>query len=248
MSQKVFFATPSYDGQVHVFTSKALWEERNLLQAAGIECTWEPYAGCCYLPVARNQLVHKFLHSGCTDLIFVDADVEWKPGAVQQLLKHDRDVVAGLYPYKTYPVNFPVVLQDPPYVDKKTGLIEAAGLPTGFMRIKMQVFYAMLKAYGERNLMVVDKRDPENVQKYYCFLNTVKEELTWWGEDLYFCKKYREIGGRVWIEPNITLHHHGMHRFTGNYLDYIDQVGNIDGSKEEPDRPELPRIAGGMRA
>ena len=36
-----------------------------------------------------------------------------------------------------------------------------------------------------------------------------------WSEDLSFCRMWREIGGRVWVDPIISLHHHGRKTYSG---------------------------------
>ena len=217
--QKVFFATPAYDGNCHVFMVSSLIAEQTLLREAGIDSHWEPYAGCCYLPVARNILVDRFLKSDCTDMIFVDADIQWEPGATMKLLKHDVNFIAGLYPYKTPEIGFPCRM-DKSKVDPKTGLIEFEGVPTGFLRLTRDVFTRMNANFI--NMKVVDQRDNS---EYICYFDTAKLGTTWWGEDLHFCNLWRNIGGRIWVEPNITFHHHGMAGFRGNFLEYVDVMG-----------------------
>jgi hypothetical protein len=41
------------------------------------------------------------------------------------------------------------------------------------------------------------------------------------GEDIYFQQRYREMGGRVWMEPDITISHYGVKGWVGNYHEYI---------------------------
>ena len=83
---KVFIATPCYDGRVDAFCAAAIMRELSILREAGIDALWFPLCGCCYLPVARNKLVREFLATDCTDLVFVDSDVYFEPGAMLKLL------------------------------------------------------------------------------------------------------------------------------------------------------------------
>jgi GT2 family glycosyltransferase len=59
-----------------------------------------------------------------------------------------------------------------------------------------------------------------------------------WGEDYTFCRKYRQAGGKVWIDPDIMLHHTGKMTYTGRFIDTL--------SKLAPRHPEFidPEIRG----
>jgi len=41
------------------------------------------------------------------------------------------------------------------------------------------------------------------------------------GEDIYFQKRYKEMGGIVWLEPNVTIQHYGIKAWEGNYHDFL---------------------------
>ena len=41
------------------------------------------------------------------------------------------------------------------------------------------------------------------------------------GEDIYFQARYREMGGKVWLEPNVTFKHYGVKGWEGNYHEYL---------------------------
>ena len=241
--QKVHLLTPSYDGSLHVAMVKSLIEEVFIIKAAGIQVLWDVYPGCCYLPIARNMLVKQFMESDGTDMVFLDGDVNWMPGSVLKLLQWDRDIVAGIYPYKGEPEAYPVVhvldADRRPVVDPVTGLIEANAVPTGFMRIRRNVFEAMKEKYPE--LQVTDNRDPEKPVTYHCYFDTKQVGETWYGEDIYFCKLWRKIGGRIWVQPDLTFWHHGPKAWKGNWHDYLRKLPGGGGPPEKEWQFE-PRI------
>lgn len=41
------------------------------------------------------------------------------------------------------------------------------------------------------------------------------------GEDIYFQKRYREMGGQIWCEPNIEMGHYGIKEWRGNYQTFL---------------------------
>jgi hypothetical protein len=52
------------------------------------------------------------------------------------------------------------------------------------------------------------------------------------GEDIYFCQRFSSIGGEIWTDPHLTLHHHGDKTYSGRFADYVRQVAALE--KAEP--------------
>jgi hypothetical protein len=44
-------------------------------------------------------------------------------------------------------------------------------------------------------------------------------------EDNIFCGKWRELGGKVWIDPSMTCNHIGPKKYSGNFMEYLKHVG-----------------------
>ena len=38
-------------------------------------------------------------------------------------------------------------------------------------------------------------------------------------EDVAFCRRWRDLGGQIWCDPDIDLHHHGSKVYTGRLRD-----------------------------
>ena len=222
--QKVHFLTPAYDGTCHINTAWSLMLEIMILKDLGIESTWDFHPGCCYIELARNMLIDTFLKGNATDAFFIDGDVQWEPGATVKMLRHDKDFVCGAYPYKSDTEGYPIAYEQDengrPVVDPKDGLIDAKLVPTGFMRLRRTVFERMIEKFGD-DLTVEDHKDPENVLVYNAFFQTTKIDNQFFGEDVYFGNVWREMGEKIWVEPDITFWHHGMKSFNGNFHDYL---------------------------
>ena len=43
-------------------------------------------------------------------------------------------------------------------------------------------------------------------------------------EDISFCDKWRDLGGKIYFDPSINLSHVGTKRWTGNFLSWIERI------------------------
>ena len=128
----VFLATPSYDGKVGQAYTVSILHSLAALKEAGFGVTYCLMGGNCHVDDARNGLVREFMMTECTDLVFLDADVGWSGESLVQLLRYDRDMVAGVYPKRVpdgeeYPVKIP---PDHALYSEYDGLVEVEAVPT----------------------------------------------------------------------------------------------------------------------
>ena len=207
--KKVFLATPTYDKLGAGYTD-ALFHSSAALSQAGIASELCILQGDCHVDDARNFLVRNFLESDCTDLVFLDADVAWKPSDLVALCEYDADVVAGLYPLKSRNEAFPVRLLPGEQWANQSGLLEVESVPTGFLRIRRAVL-EKLAGLAPKFLRNDDPRGPVSL----IFERTL-DGNTRWGGDYTFCRKWRALGGRIYIDPEMGLDHYGDAMFSGS--------------------------------
>lgn len=202
--QKVMLATPVYENPSASYTF-SIQRSKEALRKAGIGCAYLLLSGNCHVDDARNSIVQEFLLSDCTDLIFLDADVCWEPSALVTLCGFDADVVGGVYPYRSETEKManrlPVFMYPENQVPDENGLIEVAGLPTGFMRIRRRVLetlYQKAIKFWNRS----ERRSQVGIIFERTFLQGVRL-----GGDINFCRKWIEEGGKVYAAPEIRLGH-----------------------------------------
>jgi hypothetical protein len=205
---------PAHSAQVHVATLTSIVQSVNDCAAVGIPVTLKCWAGDSLLPHARNALLAAFLETDCTDLVFVDADISWEPGSLVRLLKHDVDLVAGAYRYKRDEEAYPVNWLDKPelWSDPKTGLLEVRHVPMGFTRMSRAMVQKMTdhfpdKAYRHQSAPDLDCR---------CLFDLQFSDGMFFGEDYVFCERWRGMGGNVWLDPELSITHHGTKDYQGN--------------------------------
>jgi hypothetical protein len=210
-------AIPAYTGQIHLGTMRSLMTDILQLQHRGDAFTVHDECGNALIADARAVIVAEFLASDCDKLVFVDADVCWEAGALVRLLDRQEDFVAGIYPQRKDPINYCVKWLDKPELHAVNGLLEVAGVPAGFMCLSRGMLQKMVEQYPD--------------SEFYC--ETAPDKKAWalfadyrigkhkMGEDYAFCKRWTDMGGKVWIDPEIKMGHVGYKTFQGHIGDWL---------------------------
>lgn len=182
---------------------------------------------------ARDVLFSQFVASDCTDMFFLDDDLGARPGSFARLMSHDVDLVGGAYRGRRDLEEYVIrALDGHLQIDKSNGLMEVEAVATGFMRITRKAAEAMVAV--DPDAWYYDSTAPAGMKVYSIFDNHFdRANRQKWSEDYWFCKKYRDIGGRVWIDPFLTLDHTGKKTFTGNLLEYLKRT-NPDAGQPPP--------------
>lgn len=203
---KLFVAVPAYDNRVTLETARALLNEQGAAGLLQVEMQVAFLPGNSLITHARNQAVRDFLASGADKLVFIDSDVSWCVGELLKLASHDVDLVSGAYRYKDDREGYPIEWIDKPELHAVNGLLEVMAVPAGFLAIKRRVFEQLQARFPERAYAF-------HGQAFQAFFHCPPGE----GEDGAFCRDWRSLGGKVWLDPELTLSHYGGSRnFTGN--------------------------------
>ncbi len=107
-----------------------------------------------------------------------------------------------------------------PSREMKGGLIEVEHLGTAFMLISRFAITQMTEAYPELKVQNVSKEMPEEARKHmYCLFELgVDKQGEYLSEDYSFCKRFTNLGGKVYADLSINLIHQGQEDFEGNFL------------------------------
>lgn len=213
--RKVIIATPFYMMWCSSPYTSSLAATLRLCFELGIDVTCMKVEGDSYVGRARNAFItYVYDETDATDLVFIDSDLEWNPEGFVRLLTHDVELIGGTYPQKNnwkqwahrnYTDENGIPMGNP---DTKTILCET--IPAGFMRITRAAMDRMHSKYPNK------RKVPGSAIK--------KELYDWFGElfeDVVFCNRFRNAGGEIWLDPNITFTHYGMHGTSGNFYDFM---------------------------
>lgn len=206
---KVMIATPAYSGKVDIPYALSFAETAHLLRLHQIEVQPMITASGSLLVAERNRIVQAFWESDCTHLLCIDGDLGWPPQAVLAMLEAKKEFVAGVYPARGEKNVFlfrPVWNEDGTIVNEKH-LLKMQYIPAGFMLIAKSAIAKMRDTHPDLYYEPKDKRN--NPEPGYCFFNTEVWEGEFWGEDFVFCRKAREAGVEIWVDPLIQFNHAG---------------------------------------
>lgn len=223
---KVALATPFYMSQENANYGEAMIYTTRMLTQAGIDWELIRVNGDSYVDRAKNTIIANFLESDCTDLVMIDSDESWHPLAISRLLQHPEDIVAGAYPFKNSWGRF----AGNPLVEIKHGmpvyfgrelsdgavLLEAYNIAGGFLRIKRDALVKYAQEYPNDVYMDEFAWPPRRNRIYTAFFMCDIKDFQRYGEDAYFSRRMKEIGIKLYIDPNITISHHGMNTWSGN--------------------------------
>ncbi|MCK8787036.1 hypothetical protein M0638_21920 [Roseomonas sp. NAR14] len=187
---------------------------------------------------SRNTLVARFLDTPeATHLLFIDADIAFRPEQVDRLLAAGRDVVAGMYPLKVFdwaradrersrgedPATAGLLYVGAPCegaaLERDGDFVTATYAGTGFMLIRRAALERMAAAYPETRYRAIHAHPAPagaSPHQYALFDGSIDADGTYLSEDYTFCRRWRAIGGQVWLDTAGALTHIGLHDFAGD--------------------------------
>lgn len=171
-----------------------------------------------------------------THLLFIDADIEFAPEDAVRLLAVDKELAVGAYRKKNDRDEFAIAwLEDAAttlHQCEETGCIKIARAGTGFMLIRRSVFEKLAEALPEIGYDDTSRRDDDgvvHVRPMHAFFEHIRRGRKRFSEDFEFCQRWLDIGGDIWLHPDISLGHWGPQVWRGSILDQLAQA-------TEPDR------------
>ncbi len=193
---------------------------------------------------ARNAAAAASLHYQSDYLLFIDADIVFDPADVFKLIKHDKDVVSGLYPKKYLNDRkmryigehhnelfkegkyVPLVTDFTSEIDtsflqkvaRGDKLVEVGYAATGFMLIKRRVFEKIIKAKPDLKYKNEVDGYMSFGDNFYNFFPADINPSTrkYESEDYGFCNLWRSLGGKIHVDPSINPHHMGSYAYEGD--------------------------------
>jgi hypothetical protein len=218
-SRRAFLALPTYDSKLNGPCLHSLLKSLPALVDAGYGYDVYVLGGNCHVDDARNACVREFLLTDCTDLVFIDSDVGWQPDALVSIIGYDRDLVAGVYPKKSEEEDYPVhVYPDSDLVSDELGLVSVMGAPTGFMKLSRSMIEQMVASKSSKQHFGTNPDDPNKDVPYTVLFERTFNQGYRLSGDYAFCFKWREMGGKVLVNPNWYFVHEGQKEYGGGTL------------------------------
>ncbi len=243
--RSLFITTPIYGGKCEYAYTRGMISITTFCQAHGIPFKVHFMANESLIQRARNYITDEFMRSGCTHMIFIDADIGFDYEDVITLLHYadplsDKDIVAATYPKKIIAwekvkkaVEAGYAKDDPRQLEqfvsdfvvsplakdfKINQLTEVLETGTGFMMIQRKALEKFCDAYPQYYYKPdhVRQKNFDGTRKIMQFFHCEIIDDRYYSEDYWFCKKARDIGLKIWLAPWIELEHVGTYPFKGN--------------------------------
>jgi hypothetical protein len=204
--KKVFIGTVSSSATLSAYYVTSLFNSQKAL-AKDVEFCLDVIINEPLIQLARNKLLSVFLESDCDQLIFIDSDQAWTPDDLLKLINSDKDFIGAPVILKTsnnYNVSFNRVSNDE--------LMEVDFVGTGFLKISRLVAEQVFNSSQEY-------LDGDSTCRMAFEVNVVDKNIL--SEDFMFCKKWKDLGGEVFIDTSINPYHIGNVSFQGDFKEYL---------------------------
>lgn len=247
----VMVATPMYGGNGNTMYMSSMLQLQDACHQHGIVFQHCFMMNESLIDRARNGLVHEFLtKSNAEFMLFIDADIQFRPEDVLMMMSQDKDIICSPYPKKH--INWPVITSavqlgftEPAYLEKLVGeyvfstldnktkmeeIVRVSEAGTGMMLIKRSVFKKMEGAFPENAYVSDHSRDVLSgvEKKMFAYFRTGIFDGRYLSEDYYFCHKWREIGGDIWLFPWAITTHYGTYGFQGSVGHLINTLRKVE--------------------
>lgn len=211
------FCLPAYGGMISESFFVSFIKLINLFIAGGIKYSLDTIVNESLVSRARNSLTACMMgsESKSTHLIFIDADIDFTPDSIIKLLLSEKDVISGVYPKKSLPIDY-VVNSLPDEKIEKGSLVRVKRTGTGFLCIKREVIQKLFDAHPELKYTDNTGLDKKYEPYTYALFDTLIKDGQYLSEDYTFCDRWVDLGGEIWVDLSINLGHTGHYKFMSN--------------------------------
>ncbi len=255
----VVIATPCFGGQVGIAYMNSVLR---LMAAVGGRIGLEliQIGGDALVTRARALLVARFLdHPDATHLLFVDGDIAFDPAQFERLFALDQDFAGAMYPAKR--IDWPQLVRrmaegEPAptaglqYVGAlctgdalrmRSGFATAQYAGTGFMLLKRTVLERLIAAHPElafRGIHGTPEFEADTKNRFALFDPMIDPETGMYlSEDFAFCRRWRALGGEIWLDLRSAVTHGGSADFVGNTERRYFPASTRDSGADGPGTP-----------
>ena len=211
--RKVLIGTPAHDGKVDVWFANSLVNTVKLAMQRQVDIRPIYMSYDSLVQRARNDIVRLAVEEDFDDLIFIDSDEEWDPEWIFKLLAFKEEIIGLPVVKKSDQMMFNIKALPQGLKQQQNGLMEVEAVGTGFMKISKSALKKVWDASPEY-------KNEGRIGRMVFDVQVINGDLV--SEDNIFCQKWRNLGGKVFIEPSMTCNHIGVKKYQGNFIDYLN--------------------------
>jgi hypothetical protein len=204
-----------------VQTVKSLLGTFNLLQRINLPCQLGMIAGSSVVQWARDEVVDLFLKSDANRLFWIDSDMAWEPEQFMRMvaLSTEYEVVCATYPAKIEQPTFYVHRDQKVKLEaNEHGLLDIWGVGLGFTVMQRKVLEELAGKAGKVYDEIADREIAEVFRVGAVDENGRRCRR---GEDMALFHDIRQLGYKVWLDPEVDLGHIGQKVYRGSIRDAL---------------------------
>lgn len=223
---RLVLALPCGDGSVDIAFHRSMLGTVSRMHERGFSLGLVQSALNSHVGKGRETVLWRAMREGATHILFIDSDMGWDPELVIRLLAADHEFCGAVGCKKQDDLQLCLnPLPNPQKFHERSGFLEVRDVGFAFIMLKRSVIEKLCAAYPELRY----NAGPH--EEYALFMDLLDKSDTHAGpygerlsEDLSFCRRWRAIGGSIWIDPNAALVHAGRKEYVGRLRDVLKPI------------------------
>ncbi len=241
MRPHIKIATPCYGGLVSQLYMLSVVRLMQRAPDLGFDIGLSLLGGDALVSRARSTLVAAFMDSPeATHLLFIDADISFEPDQVKRLLEADKDFTGAFYPMKlvdwtrlpgrcveggepleTAGLSYVGTLCRGEALRQDGRFATAIYAGGGFQLVRRSAIQRLFDAYPETRFTATHAypAPPTASPHLYALFESMidPDNGAYVSEDYAFCRRWRDLGGEIWLDLDSRLTHTGPQSFAGDF-------------------------------
>lgn len=177
-----------------------------------------------------------------THILFIDADMGFAPELVTDMMLFNEPVVGTVYPQRKMPLSWAGSGTGAAQTERRGDFMLVEGVGFGCTLIRRDCIAAMIEKFPE----LIDTRlhlhpagetlrqtGTNRLLRFFEKMDLPERGLI--SEDLSFCLRWQQCGGKTWAAIGHKMSHVGPHDYAGRYLDVVEAQANA--APMEPVKP-----------
>jgi hypothetical protein len=212
--RKVLIGIPALDGKIDAWCADSLFDSIKLGLYHGINLIPSILHNESILPMARNSLLKMAYDHQVESIIFIDDDEKWDPQALIDVVNSPYQVFGLPVVSKTDEYGkYNIRIEDPNNLHyDDVGNLSVDGIGTGFLKIGRKALTDLWNSSRELHFRGKNLR-------MICEYGEVGSEFV--SEDYNLCRKLKDLGYSIWVNPRQTVQHTGTKTWSGNFEEFL---------------------------
>jgi len=206
------------DGKCDCWYCDSMFDSIKLCLANGINIIPSILHSESILPQARNELLKLAHDNDMESIVFIDSDERWDPQALLAVINSPHDVFGLPVVSKTDEYGkYNIRIEDPANLHyDEDGNLEVNGIGTGFLKISQNALSALWNSSRELHFRGKNLR-------MICEYGEVGDQFV--SEDYNLCRKLKDLGFGIWVDPRQTVSHTGSKQWHGDFAEFLKTLG-----------------------